>query len=253
MALGALKALAFSLGMGPRRKTITPALESCSSDFYRGFLRGLFDSDGSVQGGQSKGVSVRLAQSDLPMLEAVQRMLCRLGIASRIYRNRRPAGQRPLPDGRGGHRLYETRAQHELVIASENLERYDQLIGFKDSAKQERLGRTLAGYKRRLNRERFLATVNAVVPDGDEDVYDVQVPGVNAFDANGLFVHNCGEQPLLPHESCNLGSLNLAMFVKGNGRQDAKRRLDWERLARVIPQCIRFLDNVIDMSRYPIE
>ena len=63
------------------------------SAFYRGFLRGLFDCDGSVQGTQAKGVSVRLAQSDLPRLEAVQRMLLRLGIASTIYRDRRPAGR----------------------------------------------------------------------------------------------------------------------------------------------------------------
>jgi ribonucleoside-diphosphate reductase alpha chain len=59
----------------------------------------------------------------------------------------------------------------------------------------------------------------------------------------------CGELPLLPHESCNLGSINLAGFVKTDGDRS---RLDWERLASVIPIAVRFLDNVIEMSRYPI-
>ncbi|HUF54372.1 MAG TPA: vitamin B12-dependent ribonucleotide reductase [Dehalococcoidia bacterium] len=66
----------------------------------------------------------------------------------------------------------------------------------------------------------------------------------------------CGEQPLLPYESCNLGSLNLGRFVKGGDtpRPDGhpSGRVDWERLAEVIPTCVRFLDDVIEMNRYPI-
>lgn len=95
-----IKILANKMGLSPGNKTITPQIEEMSSAAYRGFLRGLFDADGTVLGTQQKGVSVRLAQSNLALLQAVQRMLLRLGIVSRIYPNRRPAGEKMLPDSR---------------------------------------------------------------------------------------------------------------------------------------------------------
>ena len=70
-----LLALAAQFGMH-ETKGVTQEIEQASSDFYRGFLRGFFDADGSVQGSQEKGVSVRLAQSDEAALQAVQPSGC---------------------------------------------------------------------------------------------------------------------------------------------------------------------------------
>ena len=105
---------------------------------------------------------------------------------------------RALPDGRGGTREYPIRAQHELVIANDNLVRFADLIGFRDSDKSARLAQSLAAYRRSANRERFWATVEQVADAGSAPVFDVNVEGVHAFDANGLYVHNCGEQALPP-------------------------------------------------------
>ena len=229
-------------------KSIGLKVEEASSEFYRGFLKGFFDADGSVQGSQTKGVSVRLAQSDLDRLKAVQRMLHRLGIASTIYQNRREEGERELPNGKGGTDLYSIQAQHELVISNDNLQQFADRVGFAHDGKQDRLDTALDSYDRAMNRERFVATVQSVEQDGTEPVYDTTVEEVHSFDANGVYVHNCGEQVLPVGGVCLLGNLNVTQLVDREAGE-----IDYDLLDDLVPLAVRFLDNVNDLSYVPLQ
>jgi ribonucleoside-diphosphate reductase alpha chain len=89
------------------------------------------------------------------------------------------------------------------------------------------------------------ATVEALERDGEELVFDITEPSTSHFFAGGILVHNCGEQPLLPFESCTLGSIDVGRFV-------ADGDFAWDRLRQTIHDAVRFLDDVIDANRYPL-
>jgi ribonucleotide reductase class II len=174
-------------------KYIKEQIEKESVNFRSGFLRGWFDSDGSVQGNKIKGVSVRLTCSTLSSLIRAQRMCLSLGIYGRIYKNRHPEMDKLMPDGHGGQKLYHCKAVHELVISRAGIKLYNDRIGFFHNHKSNKLQDIINSYKRPLYGVRYEAEIESIELDEECNVYDATIEDIHAFDANGIYVHNCGE------------------------------------------------------------
>jgi ribonucleoside-diphosphate reductase alpha chain len=102
-------------------------------------------------------------------------------------------------------------------------------------------------------REIFEKIVNHAWKNGDPGIIfldrlnkDNPTPHIGAIEST----NPCGEQPLLPYEACNLGSINLANMVK---EYDSIKSIDFDKLREVTRMSTRFLDDVIDAGKYPLE
>src|SRR5438477_348831 len=104
-------------------------------------------------------------------------------------------------------------------------------------------------------KEVFDRMVSAAWRTGDPGM--VFIDRINASPANPTpdlgqveATNPCGEQPLLPNEACNLGSLNVSKFARpGAGGEQS---IDWDEMERVVRLAVRFLDDVIEMNPYPL-
>ncbi len=135
-----------------------------------------------------------------------------------------------------------------FMEAAEKREDYDLV----DPHTKEVVGRLNAG-------EVFDLLVNKAWASGDPGIVfldrinrDNPCPQLGEIEAT----NPCGEQPLQAYEACNLGSINLSsLMVPEDSRKEGdplETGIDWEKLKETVHLCVRFLDNVIDASRYPL-
>jgi len=217
----------------------------------RGYLRGLFQSDGTINisGNEGTSCSVRLASSQSTLLKDVQVLLANFGIFARVLK-RREAGQPLLPDGAGGVKSDECKADCELIIDGESRERFMAEIGFITQSKNEKYRNWAAG-KALRNTQSFVSRVAEISYVGKEAVFDTTQADHNSVIFNGLVTGQCGEQPLPPYGSCLLGSVNLTRFVKHPFGDFAE--FDWNEYREVVRVFTRMLDNVVEVNGLPLE
>jgi ribonucleoside-diphosphate reductase alpha chain len=221
-----------------------------NEDCVKGYLRGLFQSDGTVNtsGHEMTSCSVRLASSQQSLLKDVQVLLANFGVFCRI-KKRRDAGNRVLPDGRGGAKEYPCQADYELIIDGESRERFMAQIGFLTAEKNEKYQKWVTG-KALKKSQSFTSRITEITFVGREAVFDTTQSDQNTVIFNGLVTGQCGEQPLPPYGSCLLGSVNLTKFVVDPFTENA--RFDWETYRKVCNVFTRMLDNVVEINGLPL-
>ena len=217
----------------------------------RGYLRGLFQTDGTVNvSSNNQSCSVRLSSSHRPLLQDVQVLLANFGVFSRIY-ERREAGERTLPDGQGGQRNYLCQTPYELIVDGESREAFMREIGFLLPAKSEKYGAWVAD-KAFVKTQRFAAKITAIEPAGVESVYDTTQPDGNTVIFNGLVTGQCGEQPLPPYGCCDLGPIILTRFVRHPFGFGGEPEFDFEAFEASVATQVRALDNVLEVTFWPL-
>ena len=202
-------------GFAPGLCAIPDQVEAASSEFYSEFLAGFISRSRAAASENPERTLCHHPESSV--LQTIQRMLLRKGILSTINA---PANCLAIPS---------------VPLNGTAIVSHQPGAAAPTSAPETR----------------YHATVKTVRSAADGELYDIKAPAIRAFDANGFYVHNCGEQPLLPYESCNLGSVNLAAMLR---YEPATRQYewDWPALTETIATAVRLLDNVIDRNNWPI-
>jgi ribonucleotide reductase alpha subunit len=202
--------------VGYREKGIVPEIIwRGTRNCVRGYIRGLFATDGQVQWSKGKqSFSIRLSQSNPGLLREVQTLLLNFGIVSSVYK-RRDAGMRRMPDGKGGMKDYWCEDQFDLVVAKQNAVHFAAKIGFLLPTHAGLYNEWKAAWVRGPYAETYMDEIRSIEFVGIEPVFCTTQPSHHTFIADGIVTGNCGEQALHDREACNLGENFPANFEDG--------------------------------------
>lgn len=212
------------------------------------FIVGMMYCDASISGDISRGISVRLHQSNLELLRQIQMLFNSNGFYSTI-KLRRKAQHRSMPDGKGGYKEYFTKANYDLIICSTQAEDYLNNIGFFGDVKKE--GKFTEFTKNKREVKAYTQLSSYTLCENKEDVYCIKEPITRSIIVNNISTRRCGELPLCPEDSCRLMAINLYSYVDNPFTEIAK--FNYDKFINHAKKCMKIMDNMIELELEKID
>jgi len=203
-----------------------------NEDFRKGFIDGLFSSDGCVSG------ELLFSSCHKKLAEDIMTYLGFYGIKSSVYfRNTKPN----FPNKKDYGKLYKI---YELHCATPSAVKFRSIFTLTHKDKNRKLKKLII--KRPSIRDNNIKVLDVMKVSTKSDVWDLTVNDTtHTFNLAHCVTGNCAESVLRPYEACDLGSINLVRHINGGNK------LDWDKLAHTIKIALRFLDSILDKSPYP--
>lgn len=199
------------------------------------FIAGVMDADGTAMD-TKHGFGYQIWSIHKEWLLDFQTLLKSFGIYSKVSIGK----QEEIKDFNDGYGEYESQQSYRLTISQANSIKLSSFISF------ERLSSFSDRETKYKVKNKFNTIVNIEDSGVDEEVYCCTVDSTHKLAISlGIQTGQCGELPLENLGVCNLGSLVLPNFI-------INKNTNWQKLSRVIKVAVRFLDNIIDLSYYPI-
>jgi ribonucleoside-diphosphate reductase alpha chain len=228
-------------------KVVPESIFEAPEEAVLAFLQGLFDADGCVVDDEAKGTRyVGLGSRSEEHVLDVQELLASFGIASRIYQTGAKTESFSYVRKSGEAVSYGSDGpSYDLRITGRSLREFAALIDFSIAAKHDRLTHIVDAHASYAKRE----TVRMVsrTSKGFETTYNLTEPRNHSYIVSGFVVANCSEYMSLDNSSCNLASLNLLKFLRGDDTFDAKA---FEQAVELI---ITAMDISICFADFPTE
>lgn len=208
-----------------------------NDSFIAGFIDGLFSTDGCISDVSIQNVPITFTNKNAEVCREVALLLAFHGVNSNIRSSETEA-------------FGSTFERTDVTIAHGNAIRFAKLFHLTCSRKQDRLYDHLKSEKRDHVSSSH-QVVKSVKSAGEHRVWDISVyHDQHVFPSEWCYTGNCGEQPLPPYGACLLGSINLTRLIAHPFTD--KAFLKQQHLADLVHTAVRMLDNVIDISNFPL-